>query len=132
MTGETDLARLLATMQPALRPEEWVYVSVADLPDGVDPVATVREPEGLTLVVRRDEADRAGLTYAYVAAMLTLQVHSALEAIGLTAAVAVALSEQGISCNVVAGYFHDHLFVPHERGAEAIEVLRRLAASSAY
>jgi uncharacterized protein len=132
--GETDLRRLLASMEPELVPGEWVFVTV---PTGsavlaeVEPVVTVREREGVTLVLARDDADRLGLAYEYVAAMVSLRVHSALAAVGLTAAVATCLAEAGLSCNVVAGFHHDHLFVPSERGAECVEHLRRLSAESA-
>ena len=128
--GETDLGVLLASMQPELLPGEFVYCTVpaaAGVPVGADPVVVVREPEGLTLVLARDDADRLGLAYEYVAAMVTLRVHSALEAVGLTAAVATCLTAAGLSCNVVAGFHHDHLFVPHERGAECVDLLRELS-----
>lgn len=129
MTGETDLQRLLSTMRPALQPGEYVFTTADRPPDGVEPVVLVREPEGLTLVVTRQQADAHGLAYDFVAAMITLQVHSALDAVGLTAAVAHTLAEHGISCNVVAGYFHDHLFVPHDRGEVAVALLTGLAQS---
>jgi hypothetical protein len=89
-------------------------------------VVTVREQEGLTLVVEQSEADTAGLSYEYVAAWITLEVHSALEAVGLTAAISKALTDAGISCNVVAGYTHDHLFVPEDRAQDALAALRSL------
>jgi uncharacterized protein len=126
MTGETDLATLLRSMRPVLDPGRYVFASVRSVPDGVTPVVTVREEEGLTLVLERDEADRVGVTYEYVAARITLQVHSSLAAVGLTAAVATALTEYDISCNVVAGFFHDHLFVPLDRADEALEALEAL------
>lgn len=129
MTGERDLGALLASLSPARQPGEWVYVSVTSAPAGIAPVVTVAEAEGLTLVVSRAEADAAGLAYGFVAAWITLQVHSALDAVGLTAAVASALAEAGISANVVAGFHHDHLFVPAERADEAVEVLETLAAA---
>jgi hypothetical protein len=127
MSGETDLATLLRSMRPVLDPGRFVYASVSSMPDGVAPVVTVREEEGTTLVLERDEADRAGIAYEYVAARITLQVHSSLAAVGLTAAVAAALTQHGISCNVVAGYFHDHLFVPLDRADEAVAALEALA-----
>ena len=83
--------------------------------------------EGVTLVLEEAEAQRHGLAYDDVAAMVTLRVHSSLAAVGLTAAVATVLAGLGISCNVVAGYLHDHLFVPVDRGQEAVEVLSGLA-----
>ncbi|MEO5709672.1 MAG: ACT domain-containing protein [Nocardioidaceae bacterium] len=130
MSGEQHLGRLLASMRPQLHAGEFVFVTVAEVPAGVTPAVTVREPEGLTLVLARGEADRAGLVYEYVAAWITLRVHSALDAVGLTAAVATELTEHGVSCNVVAGFFHDHLFVPHDRGTEVVRVLEGLAARS--
>jgi len=88
--------------------------------------AAVREAEGLTVVLGRDEADALGLSYDFVAAWITLQVHSALEAVGLTAAVSAALTHAGISCNVLAGFHHDHLLVPTADAARAMDVLRLL------
>jgi hypothetical protein len=129
MSGETDLGVLLASVAPVHQPGEWVFVTVAARPDDVTPVVTVVEAEGDTLVIAREEADRLGLPYDYVAARITLQVHSALEAVGLTAAVATALAEAGISANVVAGFHHDHLFVPADRATDALATLETLAAS---
>ena len=81
----------------------------------------------LTLVLRKQDADRLGLRYDYVAGWITLRVHSALEAVGLTAAVSAALAREGVSCNVVAGFYHDHLFVPHDSAAQAVRLLEDLA-----
>ncbi|MFC9246302.1 ACT domain-containing protein [Streptomyces sp. NPDC057136] len=133
MTGERDLRTLLKSMRPELNPGRHVFTTVPDgaVPEGVSPVVTVTEREGLTLVLPEAEADAAGLAYGYVAGWITLRVHSALDAVGLTAAVALALTDAGLSCNVVAGYHHDHVFVPYERAAEAVGVLERLAAESA-
>lgn len=127
MTGEHDLDRLLSAMRPVTRPGEFVFVSLADAP-GVECEATVREEEGLTCVVRREVADAQGWPYDFVAGWITLQVHSALAAIGLTAAVSGALTGRGISCNVVAGYFHDHLLVPLDRVDDALSALRELGS----
>ena len=97
------------------------------MPPGIEPVATVREEEGLTIVVRQDEADAAGLVYDIALEWITLRVHSALDAVGMTAAFSAALAGAGLSCNVVAGLHHDHIFVPAGRGAEAVELLHALA-----
>ncbi len=91
------------------------------------PIVTVRETEGLTVVVEEERARKADLQVLYRATWITLDVHSDLQAVGLTAAVAAALGRAGMSCNVVAGAFHDHLFVPVESGVAAMEVLRRMA-----
>ncbi|MGP4004394.1 ACT domain-containing protein [Streptomyces sp. 8N706] len=131
MTGERDLATLLRGMRPRLNPGRYVFATVREEPPaGVRPVVTVLEDEGLTLVARQEEADAAGLPYEYVAGWITLRVHSALDAVGLTAAVATELARAGISCNVVAGFHHDHLFVPHERVTQAVELLDALAQHS--
>ncbi|MEU8175569.1 ACT domain-containing protein [Microbispora hainanensis] len=132
MTGETDLRLLLSGMRPRLNPGRYVFTAVdGRIPAGVRPVVTVAEEEGLTLVLPQREADAAGLAYEYVAGWITLRVHSALEAVGLTAAVARELAAAGLSCNVVAGFHHDHLFVPYERAAEAVALLEDLARRSA-
>ena len=131
MTAEKDLHTLLATMHPVLREGEYVY---ALWPHG-KPLAgaiaaAVREAEGLTVVLPRAEADSLGLSYDFVAAWITLQVHSSLEAIGLTAAVSAALTEAKISCNVLAGFHHDHLLVPVADTERALEVLHELVAAN--
>lgn len=135
LTGETDLARLLATMRPVRHPGEYVFCTAG--PDSAAPVpaaqvlGSFREPEGLTLIMPRAAADAHGLPYGYVAAWLTLTVHSSLAAVGLTAAVAAALARENISCNVVAAYYHDHLFVAQADAERALQVLRTVAAEAA-
>jgi hypothetical protein len=127
MPGERDLEILLRTAAPEVRPGSFVFVVVHDeaLLYELGAEATVREPEGITAVVRRERADALGLPYDYLAAWITLRVHSALDAVGLTAAVSAALARAGISCNVIAGYHHDHLLVPLDRAADALEALAR-------
>ena len=128
MPPVTDLQELLRNLSPKRNPGTYVFTTVRDTA-GIErtlPVATIREPEGITLVVKQEVADGLGLAYTYRAAWITLHVHSDLAAVGLTAAVASALAAEGISCNVVAGYYHDHLFVGVERAERALEVLRGL------
>lgn len=134
MPGETRLSELLGSMQPELHPGQYVFTSTPGtaIPPGAAPVVTVMEPEGLTLVLHKEHADSLGLGYDYVAGWITLRVHSALEAVGLTAAVSATLAQAGLSCNVVAGFHHDHLFVPYESGADAVQVLEALAAKSRF
>ncbi|MFF8266971.1 ACT domain-containing protein [Streptomyces sp. NPDC016562] len=133
MSGESDLRTLLSGMRPELHEGVYVFCTVRGptVPPGTAPVATILEPEGLTVVLRREDADAAGLAYDYTAGWITLRVHSALDAVGLTAAFATELGAHGLSCNVIAGYHHDHLFVAAERAAEAVAVLEDLAARSA-
>ncbi|MGW0209947.1 ACT domain-containing protein [Streptomyces sp. NPDC003233] len=131
MTGETDLQTLLSGMRPELNPGRYVFtMAEGGVPSGVTPVVTVAEQEGLTLVVPQADADAAGMAYDYVAGWITLRVHSALASVGLTAAVSRALADAELSCNVVAGFHHDHLFVPYDRAEEAVDVLRQLARDS--
>ncbi|MGW1910296.1 ACT domain-containing protein [Streptomyces sp. NPDC002076] len=131
MTGETDLQTLLSDMRPELNPGRYVFtMAEGGVPSGVTPVVTVAEQEGLTLVVSQADADAAGMAYDYVAGWITLRVHSALASVGLTAAVSRALADAELSCNVVAGFHHDHLFVPYDRAEEALDVLRQLARDS--
>lgn len=131
MTGESNLHTLLGRLSPVRRPGEYVFVRARDSTpvEPADVLASVQEGEGLSLVVDRELADRLGLPYDFVAAWLTLQVHSALGAVGLTAAVASALAEVGISCNVIAGYHHDNLLVPSDQAEAALEALRELSQS---
>lgn len=123
---------MLATMRPELRPGEFVFAVVEDPAalGAVEPLATVREDEGLTVVLAREQADALGLSYDYVAAWITLRVHSALDAVGLTGAFSGALAEAGLSCNVIAGYHHDHLLVPAEQAETALSVLDALSRSA--
>lgn len=130
MSGETDLRRLLATLQPEVRAGEYVFVSLTAEPD-VACEAVVREAEGITCVVRRETADEQEWPYDFVAGWITLQVHSALESVGMTAAISAALAAESIPSNVLAGYFHDHLLVPSERMPDALAVLHDLSAQHA-
>jgi uncharacterized protein len=128
----SDLAELLHSMSPVLNPGTYAFVSLpgASVPDRVEPIATFREGEGLTLIVEERQAMDAGLAVLFRAAWITLAVHSDLQAVGLTAAVATALAEAGISCNVAAAAYHDHLFVPVESASQAIATLRTLQERS--
>jgi uncharacterized protein len=120
--GETDLKVLLRTMEPVLWPEAYGYAVLAGgpMPEGV--FATVAEAEGLTVV-----APLAALGGGEPWARISLTVHSDLTAVGLTAAIAGALGREGISCNVIAGVHHDHLFVPWDRREDAMAALRGLS-----
>ncbi|WP_261504480.1 ACT domain-containing protein [Burkholderia multivorans] len=126
----SDLALLLASMQPELNEGAYVFSTVPANSDvsRLAPVATFREREGLTVIVDEPTALREGLPVLFRAAWITLTVHSDLQAVGLTAAVAEALTKASISCNVVAAAFHDHIFVPADRAADALTQLAGLQA----
>jgi len=125
-----DLALLLSTMDPVLHDGEFLFCTLPagiTMPAELRPVATISEPEGLTLVLPTSRAETAGLAGTFRCAWITLRVGSALEAVGLTAAVATALTRDGIACNVIAGFHHDHLFVPVEAATSAMSALAALA-----
>lgn len=130
MTGERDLTRLLRGMAPELDPRDWGFACLAP---GAAPVrveglfARIAEDEGETLVAPLAALVAAGIAAEGPWARITLRVHSALEAVGLTAAVAGALAERGISANVIAAVHHDHIFVQAGRAAEAMAALEALS-----
>jgi len=128
MTPISDLAQLLKTMEPVQSPGTYAFTMLpAD--SIIDPetvVAYIREPEGASAVVAEETATHLGLPISFRAAWLTLTVHSDLQAVGLTAAFSAALGQAGISCNVVSGTHHDHIFVPYEQADAAMAALRQL------
>jgi uncharacterized protein len=124
MEGWRDMGDWKNT-EPDLSAEPYVFAA-AEPPPGVSPFSLIREEEGPTLVLTRADADRAGLVYDYVAARITLRVNSALADVGLTAAFSRTLAAAGISCNVIAGLAHDHLFVAWDQRARALALLQEL------
>ncbi|MBL8577156.1 MAG: ACT domain-containing protein [Mesorhizobium sp.] len=129
MPGETNLQKLLGSMSPELLPDVFVFVTLpqeAAIPDGVAPLMTFREREGLTLIVRESEARAFELPFAFPSRMITLNVHSSLEAVGFLAVITTRLAAAGMGVNPISAYFHDHLFVPSERADEAMQLLLRL------
>ena len=131
MVGETNLSRLLASMAPRLLPDEYVFCTVRDGKYGdyaeASPLASFLETEGLTLLVTKKNADKTKLKYDSIFKGITLTVHSSLEAVGLTAAVSSKLAEKDISANVIAAYYHDHVFVQLEKANLAIEALNEFS-----
>jgi hypothetical protein len=130
MTGETQLATLLRSLDPELAAPEVVFVSFTDAQYGdyadLQPLAMVQEAEGMTLVVQKALADQFQLAYDGVFQCITLKVHSSLQAVGLTAAVSRQLAQRGISVNVLAGYYHDHIFVPAQQADTALSALKAI------
>ncbi|MDQ2725667.1 MAG: ACT domain-containing protein [Actinomycetota bacterium] len=129
MTPGLPEAVLLRALRPRLVDGEFVFVTVdgPSPPADLEVHASVREVEGLSIAIARADADRRHLGYDHVAAWITLEVHSPLAAVGLTAAVSRALAEVGISANVIAGHHHDHLLVPADRAADAMAALEALS-----
>lgn len=119
-------------MTPQLHEGEYVFCTVND-PGQInlqDVICTFREKEGITLILAKETADRLQLPYTYTAAWITLTIHSSLEAVGLTAAFSKALAAAGISCNVVAAYYHDHIFVPVADAQKAMQALKSLTTNT--
>ena len=130
MAAISDLTVLLRTMEPVLYPGVYGYAGLppgAGVPPGLQPFATVAEAEGMTLVALADELTAAGVVHQGSWARISLTVQSDLAAVGLTAAFAAALGAEGISANVVAGYHHDHIFVPWDRRDDAMAALQALS-----
>lgn len=130
MSGETNLEVLLKSMKPVLRGGEFVFLTTRrSLLEAIplEPLGLFHEEEGLTLILPREKADAAGLPYSAVFRMITLSVHSSLEAVGFLAAITHRLAARGISVNPVSAYFHDHLFVPSARAEESLAVLAGFA-----
>ena len=126
--AETDLAVLLRTMEPVLHPEPYGFVIWTGGPLPITAFATVSEDEGMTVVAPLAEMREAGLQ-SDPWARISLTVQSDLAAVGLTAAFSGALGREGISCNVIAGFYHDHLFVQWDRRGDALAALKRLASA---
>jgi hypothetical protein len=128
MEGEVNLQNILKNLNPSLNEGKYVYCTV----DNIDRVPfskilfLFKETESITIVLKKEDAEALNLDFSYVASWITLEVHSSLAAVGLTAKFSQALSDAGISCNVVAAYFHDHIFVDEKDEVRAIEVLNSL------
>jgi hypothetical protein len=118
-------------MQPVLLDEEYVFCTlpIGQLtPESLTPMSTFREAEGLTLIVARQQAEQAALPFSFPCRMITLNVHSSLEAVGFLARITAKLASHGISVNAVSAFYHDHLFVPTARADEAMLLLHELAS----
>jgi len=123
--GITNLAQLIANMEPVLNEGEYIFATVSDItsiPRSMT-ICEMREKEGMTVVLSKKDGESLGISSDFVAAWITLNIHSALEAVGLTAAFATALGDNDISCNVIAGYYHDHIFVALKDKEKAMKVL---------
>lgn len=128
--SDQSAAALVARLSPRLRPGAFVFASIADPEQAARAtpraIATMREDEGLSVILPLDEAAALGIDPAAPMRLITLGVDSALDAVGLTAAVSTALAAAGIPCNMVAGFHHDHIFLPEAQAEPAMAVLRAL------
>jgi hypothetical protein len=129
MEGEKDLDKLLKTLKPKLNIGEYVFCTINDLEivNLRDVIFMFKEEEGITVVVKKEMANSLHLAYSFVASWITLTVHSSLTAVGMTAAFSTALAEGGISCNVVAAFYHDHIFVDKKDAERSIQILNKFS-----
>jgi len=131
MSGEKNLEKLIASMDPVLSEGEFIFATLTttdfELLRSLEPIGTFHEREGLTVIVRKEKADEFDIPYASVLKCITLNVHSSLDAVGLTAAFATKLTKSNISANVVAGYYHDHIFISVHDADKALAALKQLA-----
>ncbi|WP_072681840.1 ACT domain-containing protein [Arcobacter sp. LA11] len=132
MSGIENLNILLKEMRPFLDDIEYVFCTkkIFELNEEIlslKPICTFLEEEGMTFIILKEKADEKQISYNAVFNKITLEVHSSLEAVGLTSAISTALSNHNISANVVAGFYHDHIFVSKDKSLLALEVLKKLS-----
>ncbi len=128
-SGEEDLPNILNNLQPELLTEDYVFITSDDNPNSeneLDPIATFKEKEGVTLVITQERAQGNNLQYNSVFSCISLGVHSSLTSVGLIAAISKSLSDNGIACNVFSGYFHDHIFVQKSLSTQAMELIKNI------
>lgn len=128
--GELSLSTLLASMEPTLHPETFVFVTLThdfSLPPGIYIQMLFQESEGPTIITTMESARKHGLTFTFPSRMITLSVHSSLEAVGFMAAITARLAKENIGVNPVSGYHHDHLFVPLQTGENCLRMLKTMS-----
>lgn len=132
MSGEMDLDALFRSLTAKLVDGVYVFVTLPDhdVPEGISARMIFHEDEGTTLILLKPEAEAYSLPFEFACRMITLNVHSSLEAVGFIARIATALADEGLGVNPVAGFFHDHLFIPEGRQEDALRVIHQLTRSA--
>ncbi|KAF5643815.1 COG3602 family [Fusarium sp. NRRL 52700] len=129
--GELSLSKLLSTITHTIHPTTYVFatfINTSNLPPLLETQMIFKESEGITVITTKDYAESHAIDYFFPCKMISLNVTSSLEAVGFMAVIATRLAAQGIGCNPVSGFYHDHIFVPLGREKDSSEVLVRLAA----
>ena len=128
VSGTVNLDQLLQGMDPVLQPDEYVFTTFAanEKTTAFNPIMMFKEAEGTTLIITRHAAESAGVQYEFPCRMITLNIHSALDAVGFLARVATQLASLNMGVNPVAGFYHDHLFIPSDRADDAMVALRKM------
>lgn len=134
MSGEKNLQKLISNMTPVLVEGEYIFATLPSVTKEqlifLDPIGTFKEKEGITVILTKSKAEERNIEYSGVFSCITLNVHSSLEAVGLTAAVSTKLAEVKISANVVAAYYHDHIFVAAQDAGRALGALNDLVKAT--
>jgi len=131
MSGIVEINVLLKQMKPVLERIDYIFCTkecfeINEEIIRLKPIATFLEKEGMTVIIAKNTADEQNLFYDSIFNKITLEVHSSLEAVGLTAAISKVLTSYNISANVVAGFYHDHIFVPKDKADLALKALKEL------
>jgi hypothetical protein len=131
MASEKKNQAILKKLNPKLNDGEYVFCSVDNIEkiDYNKILGSFKEKEGISIIISKKEAVNLRLSFSFIAAWITLRVYSSLEDVGLTAAFSNALNKNGISCNVISGYYHDHIFVNINDKDKAMNILKNLSAS---
>ena len=129
MPGETDLDKILKSLNPELSEEEYIFCTYKNRSPKLiesDSWAIIQEQEGTTYILERRKAEKYQIEFESVFKRITIKIFSSLNAVGLTAVISRRLANLGISANIVSGYFHDHIFIPTEKANEAKRAIEEI------